>query len=108
MEENIDIDIFRYDPDTDKTPYYKSYQVRAQAEMSVLVVLDRIQKEHDPTLSFRSYCCGLQNCQSCRMKINKKPQFACLTIIKPGEKITLEPLSFPDQHIKDLVVQLKE
>ena len=108
MENYIKVNIFRYDPDTDEDPIFKSYRVKAPEEVSVLVILDRIQKEQDQTLSFRSYCCGLQNCQSCRMKINQKPLFACLTIIKPGAEITVEPLSFPDQHVKDLVVDAKE
>jgi succinate dehydrogenase/fumarate reductase-like Fe-S protein len=108
MKKYINVNIFRYDPDTDDAPYFKSYQVKALEEVSVLVLLDRIQKEQDQTLSFRSYCCGLQNCRSCRMKINQKPLFACLTIIKPGEEITVEPLSFPGRHIKDLVVDAKE
>jgi succinate dehydrogenase/fumarate reductase-like Fe-S protein len=108
MEEYINVNIFRYDPDADDAPYYKSYQVRAPEEVSVLLLLDRIQKEQDQTLSFRSYCCGLQNCQSCRMKINQKPLFACFTIVKPGAQITVEPLSFPEQHIKDLVIVEKE
>jgi len=26
--------------------------------------------------------------------------------VKPGEKVTVEPLSFPEGHIKDLVVRI--
>lgn len=108
MSEPIRARVFRYDPDTDREPHFKEYQVPTEEKMTVLVLLDRIQKESDPTLSFRSFCCGLQNCRSCLMRINQKKKFACLTLVEPGEEIVIEPLTYPDQHIKDLVVLVKE
>lgn len=106
MGDYITAVVFRYDQERDAEPHYQEYQVEMKEEISVLVLLDRIQKEIDETLSFRSYCCGLQMCRSCLMKINQKKQFACITLVKPGERITIEPLSFPDKHVKDLVVQI--
>ena len=108
MGDYITAKIFRYDPDTDKEPYFKAYKVEADEQMTVLILLDRIQKELDQTLSFRSYCCGLQMCKSCLMKINHKKKFACLTTIKPGEEVTVEPPTYPAGHVKDLVIQDKE
>jgi len=105
MAGQITAKVFRYDPDTDRAPYFKEYKVGADEEMSVLVLLDRIQKEIDQTLSFRSYCCGLQMCRSCLMKINDKKRFACVTLVSPGEETVIEPASYPDRHIKDLVVE---
>ena len=108
MSEQITARVFRYDPDMDKEPYFKEYKVGAEDKMSILVLLDRIYKELDRTLSFRNYCCGLQMCRSCLMKINHKKRLACLTLVEPGETVVLEPASYPDQHVKDLVVHLKE
>jgi len=79
--------------------------VEAEGEVSVLMLLSRIYHEIDPTLGFRNYCCGLQMCRSCLMKIDHKTQFACLTLVKPGDVVTVEPLTYPDGHIKDLVVR---
>lgn len=98
--------VFRYNPDTDREPYYREYKVKVEGGISVLVLLDRIQKEIDQTLSFRTFCCGLQMCRSCLMKINHKKRFACLTVVKPDEKVTIEPATFPALHIKDLVIKL--
>ena len=106
MKGYITANVFRYNPENDPQPYYQEYQVEAGEEMSVLVLLNHIQEEIDPTLSFRSYCCGLQTCRSCLMKINHGKRFACLTLVKPGEKVTIEPLTFPDLHIKDLVTKM--
>ena len=108
MSDTITAKIFRYDPDRDQEPYFKEYQVSSDEKTTVLMLLDRLYREQDTTLGFRSYCCGLQTCRSCLMKINHKTKFACLTLVEPGEKVVLEPLSYPERHIKDLVVRIKE
>jgi succinate dehydrogenase/fumarate reductase-like Fe-S protein len=108
MNTSITANIFRYDPDTDEKPYFKEYKIITDHKTSVLVLLDHIHREMDQTLSFRNYCCGLQMCRSCLMKINHKKSFACLTLITPGEEVVIEPATYPDDHIKDLVVRIKE
>ena len=104
----IKAQVFRFDPERDERPHYVEYDVDAAEETYVLVLLDRIQREMDATLSFRSYCCGLQSCGSCLMRINKKRMFACLTTVKPGEEVTIDPLTYPEGHIKDLVVETRD
>ena len=99
--------VFRFDPDKDEKPCYVEYAVNITEETYVIVLLDRIQREMDATLSFRSYCCGLQTCGSCRVRINKVKSFACLTVVKPGDEVVIDPLTFPEDHIKDLVVEVK-
>ena len=106
MNGTITASVFRFNPEKDQKPYFQEYSFQSAEEMSVLVLLKHIQEEQDATLSFRSYCCGLQMCRSCLMKINNARKFACLTLIKPGEKITIEPATYPEGHIKDLVVKL--
>jgi succinate dehydrogenase/fumarate reductase-like Fe-S protein len=106
MNNPITAVVFRYDPERDEKPYYDEYRVNAQEEMSVLILLNRIHNEIDPTLSFRSFCCGLQMCQSCLMNINDKKRLACLTLVKPGEKVTIDPASYPEGHVKDLVAKI--
>ena len=108
MANTISVKVFRYDPDRDSGPRYQEYQVPVEEEVSVLVLLARIQQELDETLSFRSFCCGLQMCRSCLMRVNGKRKFACIALIKPGEDLTIDPLTFPERHIKDLVVEIDE
>lgn len=108
MDNYIVANVFRFNPECDNQPYYQEYQIKSEESMSVLVLLKRIQEENDETLSFRSFCCGLQMCKSCLMRINKTKRYACLTPVKPGDKITIDPLQFPESHIKDLVVKLAE
>jgi succinate dehydrogenase/fumarate reductase-like Fe-S protein len=108
MNQEITALVFRFDPDQDKEPRFDEYRLRAEEEVSVLVLLNRIQQEIDHTLSFRSYCCGLQMCGSCLMKINQKKRFACITLVRPGERVAIEPASYPEGHIKDLVVKMED
>jgi succinate dehydrogenase / fumarate reductase, iron-sulfur subunit len=108
MTDCIKASVFRFDPDKDTKPYFVDYSIEIEEEMSVLALLNRIQNNIDPELSFRSYCCGLQMCRSCLMKINHKRRLACLTMVKPGEKVIIEPSSYPDLHIKDLVTKLNK
>jgi succinate dehydrogenase / fumarate reductase iron-sulfur subunit len=106
MSNQITAIVFRYNPERDEKPYYDEFHVKAEEEMSALILLNRIHNEIDPTLSFRSFCCGLQMCRSCLMKINHKKTLACLTLVKPGEKVTIEPALYPEGHTKDLVSKI--
>ncbi|MFH1646701.1 MAG: 2Fe-2S iron-sulfur cluster-binding protein [Chloroflexota bacterium] len=108
MKGYITASVFRYDPEQDSEPRYQEYQVKADEEMSVLVLLKHIQEETDPMLSFRSYCCGLQMCRSCLMKIDRQKKFACLTPVRPGENVIIEPATYPEAHVKDLVVKFDD
>ncbi len=73
--------VFRFDPDTDRSPRFDQYEVSFGDPVSVLVLLSRIQKEQDRTLALRDYSCGLQLCGSCLMKINGKKKFACHELV---------------------------
>lgn len=95
--------IFRYDPDSDLYPAYKLYHVQWDEEGNVLQLLKKIYEDYDKTLAFRYYACGFKFCNGCMMMINGKPSHACLTLVKPGDEITVEPMpGYP--IIKDLVV----
>jgi succinate dehydrogenase / fumarate reductase iron-sulfur subunit len=105
VEKHVKARVFRFDPEKDGEPYYAEYRVETDQQLSILVLLNRIQSELDQTLSYRSYCCGLQMCRSCLMKINHKKAFACLTLARPGEEVLIEPATYPESHVKDLVVK---
>lgn len=105
MKGTITARVFRFNPDEDEKPRYDTFDVKADEEMSVLVLLKHIQEEIDPTLSFRSFCCGLQMCRSCLMKIDQKKKLACITLVAPDAKVTIEPATYPEAHVKDLVVE---
>ena len=95
--------VFRYNPDSDIYPIYKTYEVPIEEKMTVLQVLKQIFEEQDRTLAFRYYSCGFKFCNSCMMMINGKAKHACLTLVKPKDEIVLDPLKdYP--VIRDLIV----
>ncbi len=65
----LTLKIFRYEPETDKRPYYDTFQVEEREYMSVLDALLEIQHEQDGSLAFR-YACRGAVCGSCAMSIN--------------------------------------
>jgi succinate dehydrogenase / fumarate reductase iron-sulfur subunit len=97
--------IYRFNPESDKKPYWKTYTVEATPGMTVLDGLHQIKWFQDGTLSFRRSCrSGI--CGSCAMCINGENGLACETQIANLKGIIkLEPLP-GFKHIRDLVVDL--
>ncbi len=100
-------EIFRYNPETDKKPYFKSYEVEVYEGMTLLDALNYIRWEIDGTLTYRRSCRSAI-CGSCAMKINGRTYLACKTqVIKDikSDHIKVEPLP-GYEIIKDLVVDM--
>ncbi|OGC06351.1 succinate dehydrogenase iron-sulfur subunit [candidate division WOR-1 bacterium RIFCSPLOWO2_02_FULL_46_20] len=98
--------IERFDPDVDKAPYFKTYEVMAEKEMSVLEALFYIVENLDGSLAFRYSCRGAV-CGSCAMRINGKNRLACQTLIKTLRAKTITVSALPHLPvIKDLVVDM--
>lgn len=100
--------IFRFDPEVDKGPYYKYYQVSADPEERILDCLNKIRWEQDGSLAYRMSC-GHGICGSDAMKINGVCGLACQQIVKDYAcpMIVLEPLPV-FRVLKDLIVDLDE
>jgi succinate dehydrogenase/fumarate reductase-like Fe-S protein len=102
-DKTIQLKIFRCDPQEDRAPVYKTYEVPWEDGLLLLTAVKYIRDNMDDTLSFRDYCCGCSWCMSCMMTVDGKSVQSCSRPLKPGEKLLVEPLKgFP--VIKDLVV----
>ena len=102
-KEIVKVKVFRYNPDTDTVPTYKTYEVPWEGVGNVLQLLKQIYEAMDRTLAFRYYACGYQFCNGCMMTINGKGTHACFTKVKAGDELVLEPMKgYP--IIRDLVV----
>lgn len=107
--QKITFEIFRYDPDKDKKPYYKNYDVEIRRPgMLLLTALNQIKWELDPTLSFRRSCReGV--CGSDGLNVNGVNMLACMTKIEDlgSDHIVVQPL--PGMSvIRDLVVDVDD
>jgi succinate dehydrogenase/fumarate reductase iron-sulfur protein len=82
------------------------FEVSIDARTTVLDALFAIQRDHDPSLSFRCSC-RVGMCGTCAMSVNRMPKLACKTRVEslPSGTVTVEPL--PQLPVfKDLIVSL--
>ena len=71
------VSVFRYDPSIQDEGHYDTFEIQIEDEhlTTILDVLLKIQKEQDPSLSFR-YACRVSMCGSCAMVINGRERLA--------------------------------
>ncbi|HBY08598.1 MAG TPA: succinate dehydrogenase iron-sulfur subunit [Chloroflexi bacterium] len=103
----VKLKVFRYNPEKDKKPSYKTYEIDAEPTDRVLDLLEYVKNYIDGTLSFRRSCAhGV--CGSDAMRINGVNKLACKVLVKDlhTNKIRVEPiLGLP--VIKDLIVDME-
>lgn len=104
----LKVSIYRYNPETDREPYMKDYQVDTQGrDLMVLDVLNLV-KEQDDSLVYRRSCReGV--CGSDGLNMNGKNGLACIVPVsqatKGGNHLIVKPL--PGLPVmRDLVVDM--
>ncbi len=103
----VELEVLRYNPETDRVPYPQRYSVACREEWVVLDALNHVKEAIDPTLSYR-WSCHMAVCGSCGMMINGEPKLACKAFLRdyPG-LIRVEPLAhFPVE--RDLVTVIDD
>ncbi len=102
----VTFNIQRFNPDTDKAPYWQSYEFDRH-DSGAIMVLDGllwIKDNLDESLSFRRSC-GEGVCGSDGMNINGKNGLACITPIAEMTKVSLKP--FPGMPVqRDLITDM--
>lgn len=102
-KKTVTVKIFKYSPETEAGPTYKTYVVPWEETGNVMQLLKQIYKTQDNTLAFSYYACGYRFCNTCMMTINGSAKHACFTKVSPGDELLLEPLKgYP--IIRDLAV----
>jgi fumarate reductase iron-sulfur subunit len=102
--QEIEIEVLRYNPESDLEPQFQTYLVPFAEETSVLEGLQYIKDQLDGTLTFR-WSCRMAICGSCGEMLNGVPRLACNTFLRDyyPNKVRVEPLShFP--IVRDLVI----
>ena len=104
----LELEILRFQPETDSEPHFQSYLVPCEEDWVVLDAVNYVKDHMDSSLSHR-WSCHMAVCGSCGMMIDGEPRLACKTFVRDFEKkkIRLEPLAnFPIE--RDLVVVLDD
>ena len=103
MPETVQLQVYRYRPESDPEPSWDTFEVPLHSEWMILDALNYIKDQLDGSLSYR-WACRMGVCGSCGMIVNGKPVLTCATYVEsllPGP-IRVEPLQgFP--VIRDLV-----
>ena len=112
-ERIVELEVMRFNPETDAEPRFQRYSVPCMNEWVVLDALNHVKETIDPTLSYR-WSCHMAVCGSCGMMINGEPKLACKAFLREYTGvIRVEPLAhFPVQRdlvtvIDDFVTKLK-
>ena len=107
QQKTIEIEVLRYNPETDTEPHQQVFQVPFTDDMSVLQGVQYIKDYLDGSLSFR-WSCRMAICGSCGMMINGIPNLSCQTFLRdyyPG-RVRVEALAhFPIE--RDLVINME-
>ena len=100
LREFVSAKIFRYDPTTENSPRYETFEIPLENEMRVLDVLDYAAENCGVGVGYRWFC-GVKRCGMCGVTVNGKPVLACWEKATPS--MVIEPL--PNMPvIRDLVV----
>jgi fumarate reductase iron-sulfur subunit len=74
---------------------YQTFQLPRRRNQTVLDVVTQIQRELDPTLSYR-YACRVGMCGSCAMTVNGRARWTCRTHVDQvvtGNELRIAPLA---------------
>ena len=102
----LQVRIQRFNPDSDKKPTLKQYEVALSDGKTVLDAMQEIKDDQDSSLTFRRSC-RHAICGSCAANVNGSNRLVCTTPLKDvvdrKGRVTIRPLPY-QPIIKDLVV----
>ena len=106
-ERLMQLEVLRYNPESDEETRFQHYEVPCRDEWVVLDALNYVKEHLDPTLSYR-WSCHMAVCGSCGMMVNGEPKLACKAFVRDyPEHIRIEPLAhFPVE--RDLVTVIED
>ena len=102
----ISIRAFRFDPERQTESYFQSYVVESAEPLSVMALLAKIH-EMDSSFACRTSTCFKGQCGSCLVRVNGQDVLGCITLVRPGESILLEPHS-KYRVIRDVAVDFSQ
>jgi len=106
MSDVLGVDIWR----GTEQGQFQAFAIPRRQHQTVLDVVTEIQREHDPSLSYR-FACRVGMCGSCAMVVNGRPRWTCRTrvndVVAGDERLRLGPLrNF--RVVKDLAVEMTD
>ena len=103
---SIFVRAWRHDPERVAESRFQTYEVATAEPLSVMALLAKIH-EMDASFACRTSTCFKGQCGSCLVRVNGQDVLGCITLIKPGEAVVLEPHS-KYRLIRDVVVDFSQ
>ncbi len=104
--EAIQIRAYRFDPANPDQAGFQSYTVPTAEPLSVMALMAEIHAM-DAGFACRTSTCFKGQCGSCLVRVNGRDVLGCVTMVQPGETVTLEPHS-KYRVVRDLVVDFSQ
>ena len=106
MNHSIIAKVLRFEPGKDAEPRFEEFVIATGEPLSVMAILTKVHAI-DPSFACRASTCFKGRCGSCLVRVNGKDVLGCITLVKPGEAITVEPHS-GFKPIRDVVVDFSQ
>lgn len=106
MSREIHIRAYRFDPANPGQAGFQSYTVLTAEPLSVMALMAEIHAI-DAGFACRTSTCFKGQCGSCLVRVNGRDALGCVTMVQPGETVTLEPHS-KYRVVRDLVVDFSQ
>ena len=85
-ERLVQLEVLRFNPESDSEPHFQSYEVLCKEEWVVLDALNAVKETIDSTLNYR-WSCHMAVCGSCGMMINGEPKLSCHAFLRDYEGV---------------------
>ncbi len=104
-EREVEFKVFRYEQGK-SAPHYDTFKVKCDHNTTVLVALQDIRRDQDPSLTLR-HSCHHGSCGTCGMRINGEEQLSCVVNVEELDTptVVVEPLNNAPL-VSDLVVDM--
>lgn len=89
---SISVKVFRFEPGKDAAGWFQEFVVESADPLSVMALLAKVH-EIEPAFACRTSTCFKGKCGSCLVRVNGQDVLGCVTLVKPGEAVVVEPCS---------------
>ncbi|MDR3564171.1 MAG: 2Fe-2S iron-sulfur cluster-binding protein [Negativicutes bacterium] len=106
IAQGISVSVFRSRAGEEAAGHFQEFFIDSGEPLSVMTLLAKIH-DADPGFACRTSTCFKGQCGSCLVRVNGKDVLGCVTLVKPGESVRVEPHS-RFKIIRDVVVDFSQ
>ncbi|MDU4959330.1 MAG: 2Fe-2S iron-sulfur cluster-binding protein [Sporomusaceae bacterium] len=105
-DSDIVIRVFRFEPEKSTAGWFQDFIIESAEPLSVMALLAAVH-EIEPAFACRTSTCFKGKCGSCLVRVNGRDVLGCMTLVRPGESVVVEPHS-GFRLVRDVVVDFSQ